>query len=556
MRFLRDGEGAVAGVPKCVADVVVEMLGDLAPRGDGMNVEVEDFPSDRFQGSETGLFIGFLQRYGEDVGVAVGVTSGLDPDVEFAVVSEQRGIALGIHDPGGAGDVAAQQRSLEAVLVLANEGEKTSGCLGFLRMVRGVGFEGDEQRLAMHGFAPDLGVIGAGVKRLGRSLRCDRVAACPNSDAELPMPRTSTAEKIATRFQVPGRLVALQPISTGNVNDTYRAIFRTTFSEEQFILQRINKTVFKDPVAVMANMKAVTDHAHCKIEAEAEDADRIWQLPRVISADDGLDYAVDGEGEYWRALSLIASARSYESLNTPEHAVEAGVVLGHFQRIISDFPADDLKDTLPGFHITPTYLAQYDETLRNPEARQRLDHSSEARRLAKFVEERREFASVLEDARERGELQLRPIHGDPKITNIMLDNFTGKGTCIVDLDTVKPGLIHYDFGDCARSSCNPAGEESTDLSEVFLDVDLFAALVKGYLREAKAFLSEADRYYLYDSVRLIAFELGLRFFADYLAGDVYFKVNYDGHNLNRARVQLALCESIEARESKMRRALE
>jgi Ser/Thr protein kinase RdoA (MazF antagonist) len=370
------------------------------------------------------------------------------------------------------------------------------------------------------------------------------------------MPRSSHAESVATRFQVPGRLVALQPISTGNVNDTYRVIFRTTFSEEQFILQRINKKVFVDPAAVMANMKAVTDHAHRRIEAEAEDADRIWQLPRVIPALDGRDYAVDEDGEYWRALSLIASARSYEKLDTPEHAVEAGVVLGHFQRIISDFPADDLLDTLPGFHITPRYLEKYDTVLATADARGRLDRSAEARRLAKFVEGRRAFAPILEDARERGELQLRPIHGDPKITNIMLDDLTGKGTSIVDLDTVKPGLIHYDFGDCGRSSCNPAGEETTDLSRVFLDVDLFEALVSGYLREAAAFLTEADRHYLYDAVRLIAFELGLRFYTDHLAGDVYFKTQYDGHNLNRARVQFALCESIEARESKMRRAIE
>ncbi|MCB1236780.1 MAG: phosphotransferase [Verrucomicrobiae bacterium] len=364
------------------------------------------------------------------------------------------------------------------------------------------------------------------------------------------------AETVARCFQVPGRLVALQPIRTGNVNDTYRAVFRTTSSEEQFILQRINKKVFADPAAVMANMKAVTDHAHQRLEAEAEEADRIWQLPRVIPAHDGRDYSVDENGEYWRALSLIASASSFEKLNNPEHAVEAGVVLGHFQRIISDFPAGELADTLPGFHITPQYLAKYDAVLTSEDARGRLDHSSEARRLAKFVEERRAFATVLEDALDRGELQLRPIHGDPKITNIMVDNFTGKGTSIVDLDTVKPGLIHYDFGDCARSSCNPAGEETDDLSQVRLDVDLFASLVRGYLREANAFLTEADKHYLYDSVRLIAFELGLRFFADHLAGDVYFKTSHDGHNLNRARVQFALCESIEAREPMMRRALE
>lgn len=364
------------------------------------------------------------------------------------------------------------------------------------------------------------------------------------------------AESIATQFDIPGRLVALRPIGAGNVNDTYRVILRTTFSEEQFILQRINQAVFKDPVAVMANMKAVTDHAHRRIEAEAEQADRIWQLPRVIAAKDGKDYVVDPKGGYWRALSMIASSTNYEKVNEPEHAAEAGRVLGHFQRIISDFPTDGLADTLPGFHITPGYLANYDRVIATAEAAERLQTVSEARRLGKFVEQRRDFVGILENARESGELSLRPIHGDPKITNVMIDNFTGKGTAIVDLDTVKPGLIHYDFGDAVRSGCNPAGEETSDLSEVFLDLDLFAALVRGYLTEAKGFLSDADKGYLYDSVRLIAFELGLRFFTDYLAGDVYFKVNYEGQNLNRARVQFALCESIEAREGKMRGILE
>lgn len=364
------------------------------------------------------------------------------------------------------------------------------------------------------------------------------------------------AESVATQFDVPGRLVALQPIGAGNVNDTYRVILRTTFSEEQYILQRINRAVFQNPAAVMSNMKAVTDHAHRRIEKEAEESDRIWQLPRVIPTKDGGDYIVDEEGEYWRALSLIASTTSYEKVTIPEHALEAGRVLGHFQRIISDFPIDELEDTLPGFHIAPGYLNAYDATLKTEDAQRRLGASSEAKRLSQFVESRRDFVGVLESAYAAGELQQRPIHGDPKITNVMIDQFTGKGTCIVDLDTVKPGLIHYDFGDAVRSGCNPAGEETGDLSEVFLDLDLFDALVKGYLEEAKGFLTEADRGYLFDSVRLIALELGLRFFADYLAGDVYFKTTYDGQNLNRARVQFALCESIEAREGKMRSILE
>jgi Ser/Thr protein kinase RdoA (MazF antagonist) len=364
------------------------------------------------------------------------------------------------------------------------------------------------------------------------------------------------AESMAMNFQVPGQLVALEAIGSGNVNDTYRVVLRTTFSEEQYILQRINRSVFKNPALVMANMKAVTDHAHKRILAEAEHADRIWQLPRVIPAINGNDFMIDEEGEYWRALSMIASTTSCDKISTPEHATEAGRVLGHFQSIISDFPIDQLEDTLPGFHITPEYLKKYDQVLTTADAQARLSLSAEASRLAKFVEDRRDFVHVLESARERGEIHLRPIHGDPKITNVMIDEVTGKGTSIVDLDTVKPGLIHYDFGDAVRSGCNPAGEEATDLKEVMLDLDLFQALVQGYLFEAKSFLTDNDKKYLYDSVRLIAFELGLRFFKDYLIGNVYFKTSYEAQNLNRARVQFALCESIERRESQMRAILE
>lgn len=364
-----------------------------------------------------------------------------------------------------------------------------------------------------------------------------------------------SAESVAAEFDVPGRIVTLQSIDSGNVNDTYRVITRTTFSEEQFILQRINKKVFPKPDLVMANMKAITDHAHRRIEAEADKADRIWQLPRVIPARNGMEFVHDENGDYWRGLSLIASATSHEKVLNVEHAQEAGVVLGHFQYIIADFPPDQLEDTLPGFHIAPGYLAYHDKVVESGDAKKRLNASSESRRIEAFIEERREFVSILEDAKGRGELKVRPTHGDPKITNIMMDNVTGKGTSIVDLDTVKPGLIHYDFGDCVRSVCNPAGEETKDLSAVFLDVDLFEALVKGYLKQAGSFLTEADHHYLYDSVRLIAFELGLRFFTDYLAGDVYFKTSYQGQNLNRGRVQMKLCESIEARESLLRRVL-
>lgn len=364
------------------------------------------------------------------------------------------------------------------------------------------------------------------------------------------------AALIAQKFDVAGRLVTVENTGEGNVNDTYLVIFRTTFSEERFILQRINKRVFPHPEYIMENMRILTEHVHARLEEEAAMADRIWQLPRIIPAKDGTDFVIDGDGEYWRAISLIASAHSYGQVQGIEHAHEAGFVLGQFHRVIGGIPAKQLRDTLEGFHITPKYLSKMDTALSTVEGQVRLKSSMEAERCCRFIQERRTWCSVLEDAKDRGELRLRPIHGDPKISNIMIDDATGKGTCIVDLDTVKPGLIHYDIGDCLRSSCNPAGEESLDLNRVYFDTDLCEAIMKGYVAHAKSFLTEADRSYFFDAIRLISFELGLRFFADFLAGDLYFKTRYDGQNLNRARVQLKLTESVEARESTIRRILE
>lgn len=363
-------------------------------------------------------------------------------------------------------------------------------------------------------------------------------------------------EGVARRFDVAGRLVTIEPMGRGNVNDTYLAVFRTAFSEQRVVLQRINTRVFRHPAWIMSNLRVITEHAHRRIEREASGADRVWQIPRIVPAKGGRDGVRDRDGSYWRALTLIASASSFERAQGAEHALEAGTVLGQFHRLVSDLKTSRLRDTLPGFHQTPLYLRRYDRTLRSRGAAQRMKASVEARRLGTFIEERRDFADVLEDARLRGVLSPRVIHGDPKVSNIMIDELTGRGTSIVDLDTVKPGLIHYDFGDALRSICNPAGEEAGDLSQVRFDTDLCAAFVKGYMARARDFLTPDDRRYLYDSIRLIAFELGLRFFEDHLAGDLYFKTSSPGHNLRRARVQFRLCESIEAREKPIRRVLD
>lgn len=362
---------------------------------------------------------------------------------------------------------------------------------------------------------------------------------------------------LINKFNVKGRLVSLQPFGNGNINDTFLAIYRNTFTETQVILQRVNRNVFPKPEIIMANMHEITKHCHEKLEADAKSGtdDRVWQMPRIIKTKDAKDYVTDENGDVWRVITRIMSAHAFDVAQGPEHAMECGSALGHFHYLISDLDPTTVKDPLPGFHITSDYLAKYDATLKTKQAKALLGASMEAKRLAKFIAERRKLALCLEKAEKKGELKKRMFHGDPKVNNIMIDDVTGKGTAMIDLDTVSPGLIHIDFGDALRSICNPAGEEETNLTKVVFDEDLATAFCKGYMKEAGTFMTDADREYLFDSIRLLPFELGLRFFQDYLAGNVYFKTTQPEQNLNRARVQFRLCESIEARERSIRGVL-
>ena len=362
--------------------------------------------------------------------------------------------------------------------------------------------------------------------------------------------------ELLSRFDVSGRLVLAQPFGNGNINDTYLAVYRNTFNETQVILQRVNKKVFKKPEDIMSNMHVLCDHCHRKLEREADRSDRVWQMPRIVQTKDGKDFVRDPKGDVWRVITRVLSAHAFDTAQSPEHAMECGAALGHFHYLVSDLDPKKIKDPLPGFHITPLYLKAYDRTLdRGKHAKALLSASTEARRLAKFIEERRPLATAFTECIKRGELNVRMFHGDPKVNNIMIDDFTGKGTAMIDLDTVAPGLVQIDFGDAIRSICNPAGEEAANLNEVILDETLCSAFCKGYMREAREFMSAADRESLFDAIRLLPFELGLRFFQDYLAGDVYFKVSHPEQNLNRARVQFRLCESIEAREHSLRKLL-
>ncbi len=354
---------------------------------------------------------------------------------------------------------------------------------------------------------------------------------------------------VAEQFSPGGRILDVRPLGSGNINDTY-LVTRDAATDARFVLQRISTRVFPRPELIILNLRAFTDHVQARLRREppAAQPGRRWELPRLLPTRDGQDYFVAPDGSFWRAISFIDRARTFDAVQSLDHAREVGYALGRFQDLISDLDVARLHDTLPGFLIAPYYLARYDEVVARcaPKTGPAVEYCH------RCVAERRDWASVLEDAKDQGRLRLRPIHGDPKINNVMMDEATGQAVSLVDLDTVKPGLVHYDIGDCLRSCCNPLGEETRDVDAVRFDVTLCRAILEGYLPLARRFLDEDDYLYLYDTIRLHAFELGLRFFTDYLAGNVYYKVKSEDHNLWRALVQFRLTESIEAQEAAIR----
>lgn len=345
------------------------------------------------------------------------------------------------------------------------------------------------------------------------------------------------------------RIADVREFGCGNINGTFLASLEGK-GDGRFVLQRINTQVFRKPELVMRNMRIATGHifqsrGHRAIRSLT--AGRRWEVPRVMQARDGREYWIGADGSFWRALSFI-EGQSFDTITDERHAEEVGYALGLFHTLLSDLPPEGLADTLEGFHVTPRYLCRYDEVLSKYGA----PKTAEVHYCLRMVSGRSAWAHVLEEARAQGKLAVRPIHGDPKVNNILIDTLTRRAVSMVDLDTVKPGLVHYDIGDCLRSGCNPLGEETPKWEEVRFSPDICQAVLRGYFAAAGLFLTGSDIEYLYDAIRLIAFELGLRFFTDYLEGNVYFKVRSPGHNLARALVQFRLTESIEAREHEIR----
>ena len=359
------------------------------------------------------------------------------------------------------------------------------------------------------------------------------------------MSNEQDAGTVARQFQISGEFGSATRYGSGHINDTYRAVFEQAGAEKRFILQRINIGIFKNPAALMENIQRVTAYLAAQAAREPESERRVLTL---VSTRDGRAWHVDAEGNYWRAYRFIEGARTYDAVESTEQAFQAAKAFGRFQQMLANLPAPRLHETIPDFHNTPKRFKALEEAVAADVA----GRAKLAGREIEFALARKSMVSVLLDAK----LPERVTHNDTKFSNVLLDDATGEGICVVDLDTVMPGLALYDFGDMVRTTTSPAVEDERDLSRVMMQFAMFEALVRGYLHAAEGFLTKAEKRHLVFSGKLITFEQGIRFLADYLAGDTYYKVQREGHNLDRCRTQFKLIESIEEQEERMERLVE
>ena len=345
---------------------------------------------------------------------------------------------------------------------------------------------------------------------------------------------------VARHFQIYGKFRSAEPYGSGHINDTYCVVFDQSGTMTRYILQRINHNIFKNPVSLMENIQRVTTHLAGKMSGEPDFSRRVLTL---IPARNGLFYHHDGQENYWRAYLFIEKAKTYDAVESVGQAFEAAKAYGRFQKLLADLPAPRLHDTIPNFHHTPKRLAALMKAVENDAS----NRAGLAKAEIDFALQRASIVDVLINAK----LPERVTHNDTKFNNVMLDDVTGEGICVVDLDTLMPGLTLYDFGDMVRTTTSPAKEDDLDLTRVTMQMPMFDALLRGYLTFAGDFLTPPEKRLLVFSGKLITFEIGVRFLTDFLGGDTYFKVHRNGHNLDRCRTQFKLVESIEKQEDQM-----
>jgi hypothetical protein len=352
---------------------------------------------------------------------------------------------------------------------------------------------------------------------------------------------------IRKSFEIYGDYIAAESYGSGHINDTYRASFNQGGTPIHYIFQRINHNIFKNPPALMENIERVTTHIFNKLKG----GETTRHTLIIIKSEDGKVFHQDAEGNFWRVYIFIEKAKTYDVIENETQAYQAAKAFGEFQKDLVDLPGARLHETIPDFHNTPKRFEALEKAIAADIAgRVKLTGPE-----IDFVLKRKGDASLLLNLNGQGAIPERITHNDTKLNNVMLDDKTGEGICVIDLDTVMPGLAHYDFGDMVRTGASPAAEDEKDLSKVKMRFNMFEALLRGYLASAKDFLNPAELEHLPFAGKLITMEIGIRFLTDFLSGDVYFKIRHENHNLDRCRTQFALVSSIEQQMDRMMQLL-
>ncbi|MBN2302769.1 MAG: aminoglycoside phosphotransferase family protein [Lentisphaerae bacterium] len=345
-------------------------------------------------------------------------------------------------------------------------------------------------------------------------------------------------------FRINGNFLEAEPCGNGHINDTYAAVYDVNGSKVRYIHQRINTDIFKKPFELMNNVVRVTEHQRKKLNnSQYDDAER--RALTLIPAIDGKYFHENSDG-IWRTYKFIEGAQTREVVESAGQAFEVARMFGDFQRQLVDLPGR-LAETIPDFHNTPKRF----EALEKAIDADAVNRAANAQNEIEFAVRHKEMTNVLIDMQKKGLIQERVTHNDTKLNNVMLDIKTGDGVCIIDLDTVMPGLVLYDFGDMVRTATSFSEEDEKDLSKVWMQISVFEALARGYISSAGEFLTDIEKQYLPFSGKLITFETGIRFLTDFLSGDIYFRIHRPEHNLDRCRTQFKLVASIEEQEEQM-----
>lgn len=357
-------------------------------------------------------------------------------------------------------------------------------------------------------------------------------------------------DEVLERFEFQGTVISWEPYGSGHINDTFLVVSDDGKKEHNFILQRMNHYIFKDPAGLMNNITGVTSHLREKILKAG--GDPLRETLNVVRTKEGKAFYKDSIGSFWRVFLFIDGAVTFDTVENPRDFYESGKAFGRFQGLLSDYPVGKLKDTIPDFHNTPVRY----RTFLNAVSDDACKRAGSVREEIDFIVQREGEYTKAEDMLLKGELPLRVTHNDTKLNNIMIDIKTRKAICVIDLDTIMPGLSIHDFGDAIRFGANTAREDEKDLSKVSLSLPLFELYTKGFLEGCEGRLTKEEAGMLALGAKLMTMECGIRFLTDYLQGDLYFKIHRENHNLDRARTQLRLAGDMEQKWAEMEAIVE